>query len=69
MCSELHDICYILFVLYITYYTYILYMIHLKVNFNSAFIFIYIFFNLHIFKSVLEKNDDGLHIKDERHMK
>ena len=44
-------------------------MIHLKVNFNSVFIFIYIFFNLHIFKSVLEKNDDDLHIKDERHMK
>ena len=42
-------------------------MIHLKVNFNSVFIFIYIFFNLHIFKSVLEKNDDDLHIKDERH--
>ena len=43
-------------------------MIHLSVNFNSVFTFIYTFFYLYIFKSILEKNDDDLHIKDERHV-
>ena len=48
---------------------YILYMIPLSVNANGVFTLMYTFFYQYIFKSILKKNENGLNIKDERHMK
>ena len=59
-----------LYVICIIYYMlYILYMIPLSVNANGVFTLIYTFFYQYIFKSILKKNENGLNIKDERHMK